>query len=79
MQAILFSPYVDESNVLQVILQQAGFVVRTYRSLDQAIETWPENPADLILVVRRAGSGDPDNALLARLRCMAQSNAVHKR
>jgi DNA-binding response OmpR family regulator len=51
MQAILFSPHADESNVLQVILQQAGFMVRTYRSLDQAIEAWPENPADLIMTV----------------------------
>jgi len=51
MQAILFSPHADESNVLQVILQQAGFMVRTYRSLDQAIEAWPENPADLIMAV----------------------------
>jgi DNA-binding response OmpR family regulator len=51
MEAILFSPYIEETNILQVILQQAGFMVRTYRSLDQAIEAWPENPADLILVV----------------------------
>jgi DNA-binding response OmpR family regulator len=51
MQAILFSPHPDESNVLQVILQQAGFMVRTYRSLEQAIAAWPESPADLILAV----------------------------
>jgi DNA-binding response OmpR family regulator len=51
MQAILFCSHTDESNVLQVILQQAGFMVRTYRSLDQAIDAWPENPADLILAV----------------------------
>jgi DNA-binding response OmpR family regulator len=51
MQAILFSPHADEANVLQVILQQAGFMVRTTRSLDQAIESWPENPADLVLIV----------------------------
>lgn len=50
MQALLFSPHPDESSVLQVILQQAGFMVRTYRSLDQAIEVWPENPADLIMI-----------------------------
>jgi DNA-binding response OmpR family regulator len=50
MQAVLFSPHVDEANVLQVILQQAGFMVRTARSLDQAIEAWPENPADFILI-----------------------------
>lgn len=51
MEAILFSPHAEETNVLQVILQQAGFMVRTYRSLDHAIETWPENPADLIMAV----------------------------
>ena len=51
MQAILFSPHADEANVFQVILQQAGFMVRAAQSLDQAIETWPENPADLILIV----------------------------
>ena len=50
MQAVLFSLHVDEANVLQVILQQAGFMVRTARSLDQAIEAWPENPADFILI-----------------------------
>lgn len=51
MQAVLFSPHAEEASVLQVILQQAGFMVRTARSLDQAIESWPENPADLILIV----------------------------
>ena len=51
MQAVLFSLHVDEANVLQVILQQAGFMVRTARSLDQAIEAWPDNPADFILIV----------------------------
>jgi DNA-binding response OmpR family regulator len=61
MQAILFSPHADESNVLQVILQHAGFMVRTYSSLDQAIESWPENPADLILAVL---SGEHAKSLL---------------
>lgn len=51
MQALLFSPYADESSVLQVILHQAGFMVRTEHSLSQAIETWPENPSDFILIV----------------------------
>jgi len=61
MEAILFSPHADESNVLQVILQQAGFMVRAYRSLDQAIEAWPENPADLIMAVL---SGDHTKSLV---------------
>jgi len=50
MQALLFSPYPEEANVFQVILQQAGFIVRASRSLDQAIETWPDNPADLVFI-----------------------------
>ena len=57
MQALLFSPHPDEANVFQVILQQAGFVVRTGRSLDQAIETWPENPADLVLIALSENPG----------------------
>jgi len=51
MQAIVFSPHLEESRVFQVILQQAGFIIRSAHSLDQAIEAWPENPADLILIV----------------------------
>lgn len=51
MEAILFSPHADETNVLQVILQQASLIVRTYHSLDQAIQAWPENPADLIMAI----------------------------
>ncbi len=50
MDAILFSKYVDESAVLTVLLQQAGFMVRTVRDLNQAIEAWPENPADFIFI-----------------------------
>jgi len=60
MQALLFSHHVDEANVFQLILQQAGFMVRSARSLDQAIETWPENPADLVLI---ALSEEPVRAL----------------
>jgi DNA-binding response OmpR family regulator len=51
LQAILISPHPDEAIVLQVIMQQAGFMVRTTRSLEEAIEAWPENPAELILIV----------------------------
>lgn len=51
MQAVLISPHADEANVLQVILQRAGFMVRSAKDMEQAIETWPENPSDLILIV----------------------------
>lgn len=50
MQAMLFTPHADEANVLSVILQQAGFSVRAVRNLEQAIELWPEQPADFILI-----------------------------
>ena len=51
MQALLFCPYVDESAVLTVVLQQAGFTVRSIRNLEQAIAQWPEQPSELILIV----------------------------
>jgi DNA-binding response OmpR family regulator len=60
MQALLFSPHLDEANVFQVILQQTGFIVRVSRSLDQAIESWPENPADLVFI---ALTENPEKAL----------------
>jgi DNA-binding response OmpR family regulator len=50
-QAVLISPFADEANILQVILQQAGFMVRATHNFDQAIESWPNKPADLILIV----------------------------
>ena len=50
MQALLFSAHADESAVLTVILQQAGFSVRSVRDLNLAIEAWPEKPFDLILI-----------------------------
>jgi DNA-binding response OmpR family regulator len=42
---------VEEANVVRVILEQAGFLVRSVRNLEHAIESWPNNPADLILIV----------------------------
>jgi DNA-binding response OmpR family regulator len=50
MQALLFSPHADEAAVLTVLLQRAGFAVRSVRSLDQAIEAWPEQPSDFVLI-----------------------------
>lgn len=50
MQALLFSPHVEEASVLILLLQRAGFTVRTVQNLDQAIEAWPEEPADFVLI-----------------------------
>jgi DNA-binding response OmpR family regulator len=50
MQAMLFSPHIEEASVLNLLLQRIGFNVRTVHNLDQAIDAWPEQPADLILI-----------------------------
>jgi two-component system KDP operon response regulator KdpE len=50
MQAVLFAHHNDESAVLSLILQQAGFRVRLIRSLDDAISAWPEQPLEFILI-----------------------------
>lgn len=50
MQAMLFSPHIEESSVLTLLLQRAGFNVRTVHNLDHAISAWPEQPADFVLI-----------------------------
>ena len=52
MDVLLFSQYPEETAVLKVILQQAGFIVRSSRGLELAIETWPEKPADMVLIAQ---------------------------
>ncbi len=50
MQAILFSPHIEEASVLNLILQRVGFHVRTVQNLKQAIDAWPEQSADFVLI-----------------------------
>lgn len=50
MQALLFSPHIEEASVLSLLLQRAGFYVRTVHNLEQAIDAWPEKPADFVLI-----------------------------
>jgi DNA-binding response OmpR family regulator len=50
MQALLFSPHIDEASVLNMLLQRVGFNVRTVHNLDQAVDAWPELPADFVLI-----------------------------
>ena len=50
MQALLFSPHIEEASVLNLLLQRAGFNVRTVHNLEQAIDAWPEHPADFVLI-----------------------------
>ena len=50
MQALLFTQYPDEAAILRLVIQQAGFTTRSIRNIDQAIESWPENPSELIVL-----------------------------
>ena len=49
MQALLYSQYPDEAAILRLVIQQAGFTTRSIRDIDEAIESWPENPSELIV------------------------------
>jgi two-component system response regulator VicR len=50
MQALLFASHQEEAAVLSLILQQAGFSVRTAKKLEPSVENWPETPVDLIFI-----------------------------
>jgi DNA-binding response OmpR family regulator len=50
LQAILFSPHIEEAAVLNLLLQRAGFTVRTVHDLDKSVDAWPEQPADFVLI-----------------------------
>ena len=50
MRALLYAHSVDEGAVLTVILQRAGFEVRSVGDLNSAITNLPDRPADLFLI-----------------------------
>lgn len=50
MQALLFCEHNEETAVLTVVLQQVGFTVRSARDLEAGVESWPEQPSDIILI-----------------------------
>jgi DNA-binding response OmpR family regulator len=51
MQALLFAFHQEESAVISLLLQQAGFIVNSAKRLEAAVENWPEQPLDLICIV----------------------------
>lgn len=51
MQALLFAFHQEESAVLSLLFQQAGFIVQTAKKLEAAVENWPAQPVDLICIV----------------------------
>ena len=50
MYALLLAYNADESAVLRLILQRAGFAARITMDLDASIQNWQEKPSDLVLL-----------------------------
>lgn len=50
MQALLVSEFDEESSVLALLMQKAGFTVRELRELSSLFTSWPEQPVDFILI-----------------------------
>ena len=65
MYALLIAPDPDERALLSLVLQRAGLAVTTTNTLEHALRTWPERPADLILVALR---GEDPLADIRRIR-----------
>ncbi|MGB2964560.1 MAG: hypothetical protein WBB69_11310 [Anaerolineales bacterium] len=57
MQAFLITSFDDESAVLTLILQKAGFTVRSARTILQLTSSWPEKPLDFILIAISGSTG----------------------
>jgi DNA-binding response OmpR family regulator len=64
MDALLFCQNTEESAVLTLVLQQAGFVVKATRDITKAIEVWPENPVDMICATLSVKT--PEDMVLVR-------------
>jgi len=56
MYALLICHHPDERAFLSLVLQRAGLAVTTSATLERALDTWQERPADLILI---DSAGDP--------------------
>ncbi|MBN1667402.1 MAG: response regulator transcription factor [Anaerolineales bacterium] len=54
MYALLLAYNADESAVLRLALQRAGFAARISTDLESAIQEWPSQPSDLVLLAFRA-------------------------
>jgi DNA-binding response OmpR family regulator len=56
MYALLICQNPDERALLSLVLQRAGLAVTTAGTLERALDTWQERPADLIMI---SSAGDP--------------------
>jgi DNA-binding response OmpR family regulator len=50
MYALLLAHNADESAVLRLVLQRAGFAARITTDLESSIQAWQEKPSDLVLL-----------------------------
>lgn len=50
MYALLLAQDADEKAILSIVLQRAGLAVTFASDLDRAMQSWPERPADLVLL-----------------------------
>jgi DNA-binding response OmpR family regulator len=50
MYALLIAQNADEGAVLSLVLQRAGLAVSVANDLQSAVQTWPQHPADLIVL-----------------------------
>jgi two-component system KDP operon response regulator KdpE len=50
MYALLLAHNADESAVLRLVLQRAGFAARITTDLESSIQDWQEKPSDLVLL-----------------------------
>lgn len=67
MDALLFSSNAEEAAILTLVLQQAGFNVKSIKDLHKAFELWPETPLDLVCVTL-SENFDTDKNLLRKMR-----------
>ena len=49
MYALLIAADADEASILSLVLQRAGVAVSTARTVERALQSWSDRPADIIL------------------------------
>jgi DNA-binding response OmpR family regulator len=67
MYALLLAHNPDESAVLRLVLQRAGFASRVTTDLETSIREWQEKPSDLVLLADKDGA---DTAKIRELRSL---------
>jgi DNA-binding response OmpR family regulator len=72
MQVMLFTQNSDDGQILSSVLQHGGFSIHTIHDLDQAIESWFEQPSDFVLLTL---SGKVERSLQSLRRLRANTPA----